>query len=184
MQFINQDFKLEFSFKCPSKYLKDLREMIKKFTLIFCLSLAAIFLVLNSFDDGQTRLSDKNNHSAVSKRHGRIASIKLATEDDMVAAILIMPKSYLPAFKRFSHSKRAKHIKFLQAELELKDGEMTAIYKMKNDKKRDRGTLPANGIPNKSRKVKLDQRPENESQLVAAVILYLMANVHKNRLYR
>jgi hypothetical protein len=49
----------------------------------------------------------------------------------MVAAIVIMPKSYLPALKRFSQSKMARNIKILRARIELQDGNMTAVHSKK-----------------------------------------------------
>ena len=157
--------------------------MIKIYTLISCLSIAAVFLVLPDFKEGETKLLMQNNHSPVSRERKPIVSTKLASEDNMVAAILIMPKYYLPALKRFSQSKMAKNIKILQAQLELKNGEMTAIHKTHNEIKRDRVIMPDNSDPNKTKEAKLERRSKKEKQILAAGILYLMANAHKSRLY-
>ena len=157
--------------------------MIKIYTLISCLSIAAVFLVLPDFKEGETKLLMQNNHSPVSRERKPIVSTKPASEDNMVAAILIMPRYYLPALKRFSQSKMAKNIKILQAQLELKNGEMTAIHKTHNEIKRDRVIMPDNSDPNKTKEAKLERRSKKEKQILAAGILYLMANAHKSRLY-
>jgi hypothetical protein len=55
----------------------------------------------------------------------------LAESENTVAAILIMPKSYLPSLEQFSNSVMAKNITILRAQLESKDGQITAVYKKK-----------------------------------------------------
>ena len=70
--------------------------MIKKFTLISCLSIAVVFLVLSDFDEGKTKLLVQNYHSPVSIERNRIVSTKLASDDDMVAAILTRSNNDVP----------------------------------------------------------------------------------------
>ncbi|MBW2430348.1 MAG: hypothetical protein JRF56_15425 [Deltaproteobacteria bacterium] len=70
--------------------------MIKKFTLISCLSIAVVFLVLSDFDEGKTKLLVQNYHSPVSIERNRIVSTKLASNDDMVAAVLTKPNNGVP----------------------------------------------------------------------------------------
>ncbi|MBT8364209.1 MAG: hypothetical protein KJP23_05840 [Deltaproteobacteria bacterium] len=70
--------------------------MIKKFTLISCLSIAAVFLVLADFDEGETKPLVQNHHSPVSKEGNRIVSTKLASDDDVVAAVFFRPNNSVP----------------------------------------------------------------------------------------
>jgi hypothetical protein len=158
--------------------------MLKKYTLIFCLSIAAVFPAFYIFSETQIKLSVENTPSPVSGERRHVASAEPAANDDIVAAILIMPKSFLPALKRFSQSKMAKNIKILPAQIRTKDGEMTAVYKNANEKHRDRGITPGNDLSGKTIEADEESPPEKRQQILATGFLYLLANVHKSRLFR
>ena len=49
--------------------------------------------------------------------------------DDMAYAIVVMPKSYLPALKRFSRSRMARDLTILPARIGWEEGQMVAIPK-------------------------------------------------------
>ena len=157
--------------------------MLKKYILIAGLSFAAAFLVQHIFDEGRTRPVEKKTHSPISNSHQRSESTELAVDDDAVAAILIMPKSYLPVLKRFSQSKMAEHIKILRARILSEGGGITAIYETNTEEKRDRVIMSDNNMPNNMKDAKLARRPAKEKQIIAAGILYLIANAYKNKLY-
>ena len=75
--------------------------------------------------------SDAINES-VSAKYQHTEKIKLsATEKraDMVCAILIMPKSYLPLLEKFKHSKLAKGLEIVPAKIGWENDQMVAFPK-------------------------------------------------------
>ena len=113
----------------------------------------------------------------------RIDSVQqLADKDDMVAAIIIMPKSYLPALKRFSQSKMARNIKILRARIEVQDGNMTAVYTTKNNQRQIHKPAPPDSIADKFNVTDNERSLELEQPALATGFLYLLASVHKSKL--
>ena len=110
--------------------------MPKKYYIIACLSIAAIFFFIYGFNDEDTNQIAKIKQSSESKMRKKEKLVQLAEDEDMVAAILIMPKSYLPALKRFSQSKMARNIKILRAQLEMQDGTISAVHQTSLKKNR------------------------------------------------
>ena len=157
--------------------------MQKKYTQIFIFSIAAVLLLFYIFDEAEEKLLAENESSPATRNHRSIVSAKPATDDDVIAAILIMPKSYLSTLKRLSHSKMAKNIKILPAQIQLRDGEMTAVPKDAKEKILDRGIAPGNDLANKTVAAGLSQQ-KKEKQRLATGFLILLANVHKSKLYR
>ena len=51
------------------------------------------------------------------------------SSDDVAYAIVVMPKSYLPALKRFSRSKMARDLKIYPARMGWNDGQLVVIPK-------------------------------------------------------
>jgi len=157
--------------------------MLKKFKILLCLSIPAVFLIFYCFNDGETKLTSKMKHSHVSKAKKSKVPVNLTDNDNMVAAILIMPKSYLPALEQFSNSVMAKNITILRAQLESKDGQMTAVYK-KNKKQRGQKITPANNAPRKINSTILEKTSEREKQILTTGFLYLLASIHRSTLLR
>jgi hypothetical protein len=159
--------------------------MQKKYKLIFCLSIAAGFLFFHIFNDTDENLLAENDPSPVLRKQPRVVFTTSATNDDVAAAIVIMPKSYLPALKRFSNSKMAKNIKILPAKIKLKDGEMTAVHQYDtSEKKSDRRIAPTNDLTHKSIASDPESLPKNEKQMLATGFVYLLANMHRNKLLK
>jgi hypothetical protein len=157
--------------------------MLKKYKILLCLSIPAVFLIFYSFNDGETKLTLKMKHSHVPKAKKSKVPVNLADNDNMVAAILIMPKSYLPALEQFSNSVIAKNITILRAQLEYKDGQMTAVYK-KSEKRRGRKITPANNAPGKIDDTILEKTPEREKQILALGFMYFLATIQRRTLLR
>jgi hypothetical protein len=157
--------------------------MPKKHKTLLCLSIPAVFLIFYFFNDGETRLTSKMKASHASKANKRKMPVNLTDNDNMVAAILIMPKSYLPALQQFSNSAMAKDIIILRAKLESKDGQMTAVYRTK-EKRPGRKITPADNTPSKTNDTVLEQTPERKKRILAAGLVYFLAIMHKRRLLR
>ncbi len=100
----------------------------------------------------------------------------------MVAAIVIMPKSYLPALKRFSQSKMARNIKILRARIELQDGNMTAVHRTKNNHQQSHKTAPTVNVADKINTTAKERPLELEQPVLTTGFLYLLASVQKSRL--
>jgi hypothetical protein len=152
--------------------------MPKKYKILLCLSIPAVFLIFYSINDRETKLTSKMKHSHVLKAKKSKVPVNLADNDNMVAAILIIPKSYLPALEQFSNSVMAKNITILRAQLESKDGQMTAVYK-KNKKRRGRKITPANNATRKINDTILEKTPEREKRILTTGFLYLLASIHR-----
>ena len=73
--------------------------------------------------------SDAVNES-VSSKYQHTEKVKLSATDkkpDMVCAILIMPKSYLPLLEKFKHSKLAKGLEIVPAKIGWENDQMVAF---------------------------------------------------------
>ena len=157
--------------------------MPKKYKIVLCLSIPVVFLIFYSFNVGKTKLTSKMKHSHVSKVKKSKVPLNLADNDNMVAAILIMPKSYLPALEQFSNSVMAKNITILRAQLESKDGQMTAVYK-KNGERHGRTITPVNSVANKLTEAILEKKPEKEKLVLVTGFLYCLASIQRKTLLR
>ena len=145
-----------------------------KYKVFICFSVLAVLFGFYGFDDGETRLTSKPNPLSAKKDRKSVNVETQVKNEDMVAAIIIMPKSYLPALKRFSQSPMARNIKIMRAQLEEKNGQLTAI-RHRNDK-------PAIKSANTPPPAISSLPPDSEKQIVSAGILYLLASTHPGRL--
>lgn len=155
--------------------------MSKKYKILICFSILAAFFGFYAFNNGETRLTSKPQSSPVKKESKIIALQKRAKNEDMVAAILIMPKSYLPALKRFSQSAMARDITILRAQLEEIDGKMTAVQQNSRSKKRDRAIEPAHNPTNETTDLTSRLSSDQEKQVLSTGFLYLLAGIQKTR---
>ena len=109
---------------------------------------------------------------------------QLTKNDDMVAAILIMPKSYLPALKRFSQSKMAKNIKILRAQVEMQGDKMTAVHQSSSKKQRPSKNSPvASSSSEDFMEIRADAPMQSETPILATGFLYLLASIQKARTF-
>jgi len=158
--------------------------MQKKYKILVVLTIAAVFLTWYGFDYGETQLITKGKQAPVKKNRKPILAEKLADNDDMVAAILIMPKSYLPALKRFSQSAMGRNIKILRAQLEVEDGKMTAVRYDKRVKLQGRKIEPANNPANQTTDLISKLPPDKENKILSAGFLYLLTGIQQSRFSR
>ena len=153
--------------------------MPKKYTVIACLSIAVIFLFLYGFNYGDTNQIARIKHSSDSKIRKQEKLAQLTKNDDMVAAIIIMPKSYLPALKRFSQSKMAKNIKILGAQIEMQGDKMTAVHQNSYKKQRPSENPPEANTFEEFKDIRADEPMQSETPMLAAGFLYLLASAQK-----
>jgi hypothetical protein len=153
--------------------------MPKKYTAIACLGIAAIFFLLYGFNYGDTNQIAKIKHSSDSKMRKNEKLAQLTKNDDMVAAIIIMPKSYLPALKRFSQSKMARNIKILQAQVEMQGDKMTAVHQGSFKKQRPSENLSVSNTSEEFKDIRADEPMPNETPILATGFLYLLASAQK-----
>jgi hypothetical protein len=159
--------------------------MSTKYKILISSGILAVFLGVYGFGNGDIRPTSKRTHSAVKKEHKTAALEKQANNEDMVAAILIMPKSYLPALKRFSQSAMARNIKILRAELELKNGQMIAVRQHNRPKHRNPEIEQQTNLPAHELAEAISKRsPNRETQMVSSGFLYLMAGFQRHRFVR
>jgi hypothetical protein len=158
--------------------------MFRKYALIFCLIVAAVLLVFYTYNEKETIPAAKNTSAPAHAKHPNIRSVGLKANDDITAVILLLPKSFLPALRRFSQSRMAKGIKVLPAQIQLEDGKMIAVTNDLNVNQRE--DLTAAG-DNSSKKITNSgelSRQGKKDGIAAFSFFYLLANVYKSRLYR
>ena len=158
--------------------------MTKKYIVIACLSIAAIFLFLYGFNYGETNQIVRIKHSSDSEVRKKAKLAQLTKKDDMVAAILIMPKSYLPALKRFSQSKMAKNITILRAQLEMQDDKMTAVHQNNFKKQHTYENPTAINTSEKVNDISAEKPMQGEKPILATGFLYLLASAQKASILR
>jgi hypothetical protein len=157
--------------------------MKKKYKILLCLSIPAVFLIFCGHYVRETRLNSKLKHPHVSETKKNKVPLNLADKDNMVAAILIMPKSYLPALEQFANSAMAKNITILRARLESKDGRMTAVYNKKENRHADK-IPPVNSAPSRINDTILKRTPERDKQILTAGFLFILASVRQRAILR
>ena len=157
--------------------------MPKIYAVIACLSMAAIFLFLYGFNYADTNQIAKIKHSSDSKMRKKVKLAQLTKNDDMVAAIIIMPKSYLPALKRFSQSKMAKNIKILRAQVEMQGDKMTAVHQNNFKKQRPSENSPVSNTSEEFNDIRADGPMQSETPILATGFLYLLASMQKARTF-
>jgi hypothetical protein len=160
-------------------FSKGIDKMPKKYTVIACLSIAAIFFSLYGFNYGDTNQIAKIKHSSDSKMRNKEKLAQLTKNDDMVAAIIIMPKSYLSALKRFSQSKMARNIKILRAQIEMQGDKMTAVHQSSFKKQRPSENSPVNNTTEGIKDIRADEPMPSETPILAAGFLYLLASMQR-----
>ena len=158
--------------------------MSRKYKAFICIGMIAALFGFYGYKVGETRLSAIPDPAPAKKQLKTVRVEKQATNEDTVAAILIMPKSYLPALRRFAQSPMARNVKILRADLEIKDGIMTAV---RQDKRVTQQALPKgrNGQPETAPPLAISHlAPNRENQIVSAGFLYLLAGISKHQFVR
>jgi hypothetical protein len=163
---------------------EDLMTMFIKYALIFCLIVAAVLLVFYTYNENETILAAKNTSAPAHAKHPNIRSVGLKANDDITAVILLLPKSFLPALRRFSQSRMAKGIKVLPAQIQLEDGKMIAVTKDPNGNQGEGSIVAGDNSPEKVTNSGAVSMLKKKDRIAAISFLYLLANVHKSRLYR
>jgi len=128
--------------------------------------------------------AEKNEVVKKSKRFAPTAggSLNLLNghpEADLAYAIVVMPKSYLPALKRFSRSIMARDLKILPAKIEWKEGQLMAMPKQAVSKAEDSQTPPAENVSSGSGNA---GRTEAKSVLKNAAFLLLLQSAVSGKL--
>ena len=155
-----------------------MQKMPRIYKLLLCLSISAIFFISYGFKDGENTQATKTDRLRATKMRKKPELSKLTENDDIVAAILIMPKSYLPALDKFSNSTMAKDMTILKARLEFKDGQMTAVSN-KQEKKRSTKVSSKERPAAKPDKALSKSTAKIEKKILATGFVLFLANIHR-----
>ena len=158
--------------------------MSRKYKVFICIAITAALFGFYGYKIGETRLASIPDPTPAKKQPKTVRVETQTKNDDMVAAILIMPKSYLPALKRFSQSPMARNVKIMRADLEIKDGIMTAVRQDRRVKLKARQTETANQPVAAPALAVSHLEPNREKQIVSTGFLYLMAGISRHRFVR
>ncbi len=108
--------------------------MKRKYQIIISLVIVSVagmayfgLQALDDFDDNDVPV--KKNEPVLGKSKGSANLLADHHAAGVAYAIVVMPKSYLSALKRFSRSRMARELKILPAEIGWKNGELVAIPK-------------------------------------------------------
>ena len=166
---------------------EELNQMKKRYLILIALILVCAVAYArfgpaeNFYPAGQNEFVKKSKRSA----RGTVGSSDILTgqpEAELAYAIVVMPKSYLPALKRFSRSRMARELKILPAKIEWKEGQLMAVPKQAVSKAGDSRTPPAEKAGPGSGAV----RPTEAKSVLrnAAFLLLLQGTVSGNLKYR
>ena len=160
--------------------------MSLKYKLLICCTILAVLFGVYGFTNVNLMPmpTSKYKPSEIKKQRQKVSLETRARDDGMVAAILIMPKSYLPALKRFSQSAMARDIKILRAELEVKDGQMTAVRQLKSSKRPNPKIEQADEPVEKLPEAISENSSSQAKQMVSSGFLYLLAVFQNHRFIR
>ena len=160
--------------------------MSLKHKILICCAILALFVGVYGFTSVNLMPMPTSKHkpSAIKQKRQKVSLETRVQDDGMVAAILIMPKSYLPALKRFSQSAMARDIKILRAELEVKDGQMTAVRQLKGSKRPNPKIEQADEPVEKLPEAISESPSSQEKQMVSSGFLYLLAGFQKHHFIR
>ena len=98
---------------------------------------------LENFDSSRKNDFVKISKRSASKAAGSVNMLTGQPEADVAYAIVVMPKSYLPALKRFLRSRMARDLKILPAKIEWQEGRLLAIPQQAVSKAENSQTPPA-----------------------------------------
>ena len=104
-----------------------------------------------------------------------------ANPSNQVAAILLIPKPYVPLFEKFKHRKIARAIDILPARIGWDDGQMVAIPQ--KAVYRDAGTsaTPVINLSHRSEKMTPKSIPDKSKIAQGAVFLFLLKGAANNK---
>ena len=103
--------------------------MPSKYMLIAALSFMAVLIFGAGFKLGQNHEVLKPYTQAKAEQHGKEdqPDDSIQANTNRIAAIMIMPRSYLPLLEKFKHSKVARRIEILPALIDQQDSRLVAI---------------------------------------------------------
>jgi len=153
--------------------------MLKKAIILLSLGMVGAFVFVFFLDQGETKpLVSYHRPSIQNKTHGDTKAAQKMNSENAYAAIVLIPKSYLPALERFKRSNMGKLIQILPAKLEWRDGEMTAV--MKNHKGNSGIKIEPKKEVSTASDTPAETRPaEKRNKILGAGLLYLLAGINK-----
>ncbi len=97
--------------------------------IIFCAGIFVHLEVVGRSDTGRNHDLVKKSQQPASRAGASIKPLADQPAGDLAYAIVVMPKSYLPALKRFARSPMARDLKILPARIEWIGGQLKAFPK-------------------------------------------------------
>ena len=116
----------------------------------------------------------------VSSKYQYTEKVKLSATDkkpDMVCAILLMPKSYLPLLEKFKHSKFLKDIEIVPAKIGWENDQMVALPKTAILKSGGHGMKDVNDVFSRKHTPAGKRIGEEEKQIRGTMALLFLKSV-------
>ena len=152
--------------------------MLKKSIIVASLSLVCVFVFLFVFDEGETRPIVTFHHPSTAKKtHLDTKSSGPMVPENAYAAIVLIPKAYVPVLERFKHSKMGKMIKIMPAKLEWRDGTMTAVLRDNKVKRSSRKNEQKQTLPSKTQTSYKKRADEKRNKVLSAGLLCYLTEI-------
>jgi hypothetical protein len=97
--------------------------------------------------------------------------------ENAYAAIVLIPKAYVPVLERFKHSKMGKMIKIMPAKLEWRDGTMTAVLKDNKVKRSSRKSEKKHILLTKTQTSYKKRPHEKRNKILSAGLLCYLTEI-------
>ena len=155
-----------------------------KHTSIIGLSIliGSVGVLILQLKENNTPIIYKRPPTVQAQKH--VNSMTFYEESDIYCGILLMPKSMLPALKRFSSYDIAKKIKIMPANIEWDDGQMLVIPKeaILKDINQKIGTMDTEDGRMKNMPPQAKNAGANNKKLNPALLYFFLANASKNKI--
>ena len=102
-------------------------------------------------------------------------------KSNQVAAVLLMPKSYVPLLEKFKHRKIARAIKILPANIKWDDGQMVAIPQKAIFKDAGPSVTPVVNISHRSEMATPKTTSDKSKMTQGAAFLFLLKGAATNK---
>jgi hypothetical protein len=156
--------------------------MPSKYMIITALGFTAVLIFGAGFKLGQSHEMLKAYDRAESEQHGgrgqRHAGMQIKT--NRIAAIMVMPRSYLPLLEKFKHSKIARRVEVLPAHIDQQDGRLIAISQQPVLSKTSYSEAPAKNRSLQTRPKSKQKTPRITKIAQGAAMLFVLKYAAKS----
>ena len=156
--------------------------MQPKYTIMICFGLIGLLTFGVGFKLGQSHETLKAYTAADDRQQVNQKYITPSAQPNRVAAILLMPKSYLPLLEKFKHRKIARAIEIVPAQIDTDSGRLVATSRQPLTHKTVKPVVSLE-VASYKREVKpKEPRPGDTKIAQSAAFLFLVKGAARSKL--